>query len=428
MRFLKSLVFLSMPVFLACSSINKTDQAVDEKLHELLKEKNVFRLQTELGNVQNKLAEDRLLYYKTYCAQALGKEEQSNDYADVLLNDYKNQLNDTIIAELLAIKSSNYIRSYHYKKAADVYKILLEKYSNVLDSSEIADYQNEQLLFETLASVKPQCIQKQNDVKISAYRNKFNHLMAPVKCGGTADEFIFDTGANLSTITESRAKEMGLTIYESNIKVGSSTETTVQTKLGVADSLYVGDILFENVVFLVAPDNQLSFPTINYYIHGIIGFPVIHQMGEIGMCKDGTIIIPKEPKDRKLCNMFLEGLNPVVQLLSNSDTLLFTLDTGAKVSELSKRYYDNHMDEVKKNGKLGTSQRGGAGGIVEVEEYKLQNFKYTVGTKTDQLPEMPVSLTGYKFNKDFDGNLGQDVFTRFNKMILNFQYMYIDFE
>ena len=33
----------------------------------------------------------------------------------------------------------------------------------------------------------------------------------------------------------------------------------------------------------------------------------------------------------------------------------------------------------------------------------------------------------YKFNKDFDGNLGQDVFLKFNSLIINFENMYIDF-
>lgn len=428
MRNYKILMYLSILVFFACSNVSKNDSIVDKRLSDLLKSKNFYKLRLELDNVQNKLSEVRLLYYKTYCAQAFDNGQQSNEYADVLLSNYKNQLNDTIVSELLAIKSNNYIRSYHYKEAGDIYKTILEKYKSLLDSSEIADYQNAQQLFGTLALVRPQIIHKQNDIKISSYRNRFNHLMTPVKCGGIADEFIFDTGANLSAISVSYAKKMGLTFYESDITVGTVTHITVQTKLAVADSLYVGDILFENVVFLVTPDEQMSFPAINYEVHGIIGFPVIHQMGEIRMKKDGTVIVPKEVQDRKLHNMCLEGLNPIVQLISDSDTLLFTLDTGAKYTELSKRYYDNNKDEVEKNGKLQTSQRGGGGGVVEEKIYRLQNFPYTIGTKSNVLSEIPVILSEYTFNKYFDGNLGQDIFLQFNEMILNFQYMYIDFE
>jgi hypothetical protein len=221
---------------------------------------------------------------------------------------------------------------------------------------------------------------------------------------------------------------MGLTIFESNIEVGTSTDIKIQTKLAFADSLYVGDILFENVVFIVAPAEQMTFPSVNYEIHGVIGFPVFFQMGEIRVRKDGTMFIPQEPENRHLENMFLQRLNPVVQLLSGKDTLLLTLDTGARTSELSKKYYENHQAEVEQKGKLKTAMRGGGGGIVEVEEYELTDFPYQIGNIRNVLPEISVNLQNYNFNKPFDGNLGQDVITQFNEMILNFKYMYVDFE
>jgi predicted aspartyl protease len=337
-------------------------------------------------------------------------------------------MNDTIIAKILTVKADNYILSYHYREASDIYDTLIKQYPKVLDSAEIASYQNVQVLFGTLASVQPQRIHKQDDIEIAAYRNPFNHLMTPIKCGGITDEFIFDTGANLSTISDSCAKKMGLTIYQSDIEVGSSTGGSIQTQLAVADSLYVGNILFENVIFLVAPAEQMSFPSINYEIHGVIGFPVLHQMGEVHMQKDGEIIVPKEPKNKQLVNMYLDGLTPIVQVLSDRDTLLFNLDTGAKTSNLSKKYYDNHKTEIEQKSEQKTAQLGGAGGIVEVEQYLLQNFPYSIGTKSNVLPDISVMLSEQGVTKYFDGTVGQDIILQFNKMILNFQYMYVDFE
>jgi predicted aspartyl protease len=272
-------------------------------LTELLESKNFFKLQSTLTNVQNKLSEDRLLYYKMYCEQAFDNGLQSNECADILLDKYGKQLNDTIIAEILLVKSNNNIRDYQYKEATEIYNLLLTQYRSVLDSATIASCQNVLTLFGTLTAVKPQQIHKRENTEIKAYRNPFNHLLTPVKCGGVSDEFIFDSGANLSTISDSFAKKMGLTIFQSDIKVGTSTDINIQTQLAVADSLYVGDILFENVVFLVAPAEQMSFPSINYEIHGFIGFPILHQMSEIRMQKDGRIIVPKEPENRHLSNM-----------------------------------------------------------------------------------------------------------------------------
>jgi hypothetical protein len=276
--------------------------------------------------------------------------------------------------------------------------------------------------------VKPQRVRKPNDVEIAAYRNQFNHLMTPVKCGGIVDEFIFDTGANLSTITESYAAKMGLTLYESDINVNSSTNISVSTKLAVADSLYVGDILFENVVFLAVPDEQMSFPAINYYVHGVIGFPVIYQMDEIHLQQNGTVFIPAQPQDKPLRNMCIETLYPVVQVLSGADSLLFMMDTGARTSDLSAQYYNNHKDMVENDGVLYHEKRGGAGGVEEATVYRLKSFPYTIGSKNGVLSEISVNTISYSNSEHYDGILGQDLFTQFDKMILNFQYMYIDFE
>ena len=425
----RTLMYL-FPVFLliACSNVGDNKSITENKLADLLKNKDFFRLRKKLNTAQDKTDESRWLYYKAHCEQAFDNGIQSNEYADLLLSKYKKQLNDTSIVELLTVKATNCIRRCQYKKAADIYSTLLERYHSVLDSSEISNYRNSQQLFGTLELVKPQVIHRHSAIEIATYRNRFNHLMVPVKCAGHTDEFIFDTGANLSTVSAGYATKMGMTVFESDIEVGSSTNITVQTKLAVADSLYVGDILFEHVAFLVIEDEHLSFPALNYQIHGIIGFPVIHQMGEIRMHKDGTIGIPEKAQYKKLHNMLLEGLNPVVQLISNNDTLFFTLDTGAKTTELSHRYYERHKDKVEKNGKLETAQRGGAGRVMEVKQYELQNFPFTVGTKSSVLPDVPVLLSEYSFNKDFDGNTGQDIFMQFNDMILNFEHMYIDFE
>ncbi|MDR2066039.1 MAG: retropepsin-like domain-containing protein [Prevotellaceae bacterium] len=344
------------------------------------------------------------------------------------MSKYKKQLNDKIVSDLLTIKAGNHIRLYQYKEAADTYNLILSQYRTILDSVNISEYENVQQLWQTLSVVKPQRIHKLSDVEISAYRNQFNHLMIPVKCGQIADEFIFDTGANLSTISDSYAEKMNMTLYESDIKVNSSTSISVQTKLAVADSLYVGDILFENVVFLVVPGEQMSFPSVNYQVRGIIGFPVIYQMDEVHLRKNGTLFIPENPQDKRLSNIYIETLSSIVQLQSGNDSLLFTMDTGARTSELSERYYTKNKEKVEKNGTLLHVNRGGAGGIVETEVYRLENFPYTIGSKSGTLSEISVNTVPYDFNKYYDGNLGQDILAQFDEMILNFQYMYIDFE
>jgi predicted aspartyl protease len=415
-----------MFVFVACSNISKNDPITDRYLSDLLANKNYFKLRTELSNTKEKLSEDRFLYYKANCDDVFNDCLSSDQGVETLLTKYKKQLNDSIVSDLLAIKIRNHIRMFRYQEVAATCYLLLEQYGSVLDSAKTADYKNAQQMYEKLSSVKPTRIHKQDDVEIASYRNPFiNLLMIPVKSGGIRENFMFDTGADMSVVTMSYAEKMGMTIYETDTHVKTSTSHSVQVNIAVADSLYIGDILFENVVFLVMP--LFSIPEIDLYIRGIIGANEMRQLDEIHVRKDGSIFIPKISQEKQLHNMYLgglEGLSPIVQLQSSNDTLMLTFDTGANVTSLSKKYYDNHKEKVDKNGKLGSISNTGVGGSEDKRIYTLKDFSYAIGTKNNVLHEIDVEL----IDEDFDGNIGQDMIIPFEKMILNFQYMYIDFE
>jgi hypothetical protein len=429
---MKKIINIILVIELGIASIGctgvKTDPATDIYLSGLLDGKNFFKLRAELANVQGKLSEDRFLYYKAYCDDAFNDCPASEQCVEILFDKYKKKLCDSTISDLLAIKIRNHIRRFQYKEIAETCQLLLTQYGNVLDSAKTADYKNLQLVYEEISMVKPTRINKQKDVEIASYRHPImNFLMVPVKCGGINENFMFDTGANMSVITNTCAEKMGMTVYELSTRVETSTSHAVSAKIAVADSLYIGDILFENVVFLVMP--LPSIPAIDLYIRGIIGFPEMNQMAEVQISKDGRMHIPQTPHEKQLKNMFLsglEGLHPVVQLQSENDTLLLTFDTGANYTNLTKRYYGNHKEKVEKAGILENNFVSGAGGSESVTQYVLKDFPYTIGSKNNVLPEIDVEVTAH--NDDFDGNLGQDMITQFNEMILNFKYMYMDFE
>lgn len=428
MTSLKSFCFYLILTSLVSCSQKVSNQVVDGRLNDLLERRDYFKLRDELSKNESQLTEDRVLFFNAFVKKAFGERAGSNQDIEVLLEKYTPTLDDTSVVALLDAQAANYLHLYQYQKAAAIFEEILTKHAGTLDSAEAASYQNAKLLFGTFADTPPQKMHKPKDVSLASYRNQFNHLMTPVKVDTVQEDFIFDTGANLSTISESQALKMNLRIFEQSVEVGSSTQNEIQSKLAVADSFYVGEILFENVLFLVMPDDQLTFPEIAYTIKGIIGFPVIHQLGEVHLKKDGGIFVPKVASRKAAQNMFFEGLNPVVRAFSENDTLLFTFDTGAMATELSFKYYHDHQRDVEQKGAMQNNERGGAGGIVAVKEYMLPNFPLTIGTHPTSLDSIRVTLEEYDFNKYFDGNLGQDVLMKFNTLIINFEHLFIDFK
>ena len=345
------ILFLLAMWLMSYTTFIKNDKGLEELLKESVRNNNFFQVSTLLKNAKGKLPEATYLYYLAHCENKFDQCNSSNHHIATLLSKYQRNLDDTMIASLLGVKVSNCIRLYQYRQAAATCTEIISNFHKQLDSADIKSYQNAFQLFGALSEVPAQQMILKKDETIAAYRNKFNHLMVPVSSRADSAEFIFDSGAGLSTVSESFAKKMHLRIIESKVNVGSATTVNVQSRLAVADTLFVGGIQFRNVVFLVLPDEKLSFPQAKLVINGIIGFPVLYQMGEVHMYREGKIMVKKEPAKKPLHNLFLDDLVPVMAACTNTDTLLFNLDTGAKTSELSGKYYQAHKRFVEKNGK-----------------------------------------------------------------------------
>ncbi len=420
------LLLLSLTISSCSEKVN--DELVDKQLQAFLDKKDFFKLRDKLKESKSKLADHRFLYYQAFVDKALGENQLSNESINVLLQNFSEKFQDSIMADLISLKGANYVDLFEYKNAANTFTDLVRNYAKVLDSTEIEDFKNSTQLYAALQEVDKQTIQRHDEVKIKSFFNKFNHLMVPTKIHDISSDFIFDTGANLSTISESQAKVMNLTFLDDVIKVGTVTQVKINSKIAVADQLDLGGIIFKNVPFLVMSDEDLSFPEVNYKINGIIGFPLIKQLKEVHLGKDGTITIPGTTGKSNLNNLFLDGLTPVIQAYSGTESLILTLDTGAQSTDLSYKYFKKHEATIKSNGKIAIGKSGGAGGVTVKGVYQLPDFEIKVGTKKAKLPSVSIMREQYDFLDHFDGNLGQDFFMQFNALIINFEDMYVDFK
>lgn len=425
----KSICFLLIIIALtACTTDRPNNGALDRKMTGLLEAKDYFRLETALNNSGSQLSEAKELYYRAFVQNAFNRTEQSLQTIDRLFSKHKKSLNDSLIANLLLVKYDSHIKQFEYQQGAEALHTMLASYSHAMDSAKLEEYKRDYPVFEMLKNAPPQKICHTTDVTVPIRKNEFNHLTMQVICNGVREDFIFDTGANLSTIVESVAERMGIKPLEGSVQIGTSTGNYVAMKIGVADSLRISGLLFENVVFLIVPDENLSFPDFNYYIRGVIGFPLMYQMKEIRIDhRTGNIVVPQTPVKQNLHNLFLDGLEPVVQLVSGQDTLLFMMDTGAVTSEFSKKYFDEHRERIVETSNHITRKRGGAGGIIETEIYELTEAPFKIGNFQMTLPKISVETLEYSSTECFDGNLGQDVLMYFDEMILNFESMYLTF-
>lgn len=241
--------------------------------------------------------------------------------------------------------------------------------------------ENSRALMSALSDVPPESVDLVDSGPIQATRNPLGSWNVPVQVNGSAGQWIFDTGANFSTLSESEAKRMRLTIRQTKTYVNGSTGKRNALQLAVASDLQIGAAHVHNVIFLVIADPSLYIPPLHYQIAGILGLPVLRALGRVAISNTGAAVIrPAEAATQTAPNLFFDGADPILDADHNQHHLQMFLDTGANASVLYRDAFDAIGRE--KGLKLQTKREhvAGAGKVIK--------------RKMEFLPTFEIELTG----------------------------------
>lgn len=321
-----------------------------------------------------------------------------------------------------------YVRTYRYGDAAEVYATLAGDAAT--DSAGRENAANVRGLWGALAATSAQTIEASGPARLQTTRDAANLVNVAVTANGRTIDFVWDTGANLSTVIESTAREMGFRGLDATVNVGSSTGTMTRAHVGVAPELRIGGATVRNAVFLVFPDSALAFPQINYQIRGIVGFPVISGFGATTVMRSGDLVLGDTAAadaggEQNLC---LRGLMPIVAAEHAGQRMHFGMDTGAQTTSLYPPFHAARRALVEASGAPAQVQTGGAGGMRQVRAYSLAPLTLTIGGREATVPRVSVYVDPTADDSDkLFGNIGQDVIRQFESMTLDFRRMQLRF-
>ncbi|MGN6802573.1 MAG: retropepsin-like aspartic protease [Ginsengibacter sp.] len=421
-QFLFSAILLT--IFFACNQ--KNSSKVFSQLDSLVQHKEFFKLESQFQKEKDQLDKRQQLYFNAFLNNAFNKNSIAVKQVDSIIENYPKLFQDSVKSMLLQIQEDSYFKLFQYAKAAETDSILIHDYASVLDSSDLADRKNKFLLTNALRHTPPQYISKDLVTEIRWKRNPLGLITIPVKHDTSTFNAIFDTRANISSITQSFAKKLDLKILPVNYTESSgATGMEFKTGLGIADSLVIGNILIRNAVFQVMPDSVLYIAPLKTSLDLILGFPVIAALGEIHIVKDGQMIIPKIQNESALHNLSLHELDPVVLLKTGNDTLAFNFDLGASTTDLYSAFYQKYKSKIIKEGFQKKIHVAGAGGILEKTVYIIPSLPLTLGDKTKTIDSVDVFMQKVFPKEILFGNIGNDFASQFTDLVLNFDKMYI---
>jgi len=248
----------------------------------------------------------------------------------------------------------------------------------------------------------------------------------PFSINGVHATYWFDTGAELSVLTESEAKRFGLRVRPTSGQVGDVNGTRVNTQIAVADELSIGSIQIKHVAFLVLPDNQPPFNEQSPSSRGLIGIPVLLAFETFvwGADKSFEIGIKSSQKSVAQAALCFDGNHPVVQVAYGKHGLAFSLDTGATNTDLYPPFASAFPELIRSATKTDSHKMEGAGGAKYMEAATLDSLEFSIGGFPATLKSVGVLLkptTGA--SRFFAGNLGIDLLQQAHKTTFDFKAM-----
>jgi Aspartyl protease len=323
--------------------------------------------------------------------------------------------------------ADDFTKIYRYADAAKAFDDLLAHFAREVAPADLQNDRDNSGVVHLLKAAPPQTISLDGPVRLKTQRDPTGDLDTDLRVNGVSGHWLLDTGANMSVVTVSFAKRIGVNALPGYGQTSSGI-TGIENRLQVAvlPELKFGSATVHNVVLLILADKNLNVGTAkgNHQIDAVLGYPVLQALGALTFSEDGTLEAGHSaaPEDAG-ARMFMDGLTPMIECGVNGKNLLFDLDTGANGSMLSVRYFKGFKAQSG-SWKKAKHEGSGAGGVKVTEVYLVPTLELKVGDQIATLHSIPIftSAIGTDLD-DVYGNLGQDMLAGFDSFTLDFAHM-----
>jgi predicted aspartyl protease len=316
----------------------------------------------------------------------------------------------------------------HYAAASDTLSVLLKDFAPELSPAAKQNTTNDRNTFELPRGAPPQSISGARNFKVTVQRDPINDIEVPIAIGSKTQWWIFDTGANITTISLSSAKQLGLVLSNGHANTQSGeTGNEVSLSTTVIPELHFGSIVLHNVVSLVMDDKVLDFnlgKSGHYTIQGILGYPALAALGSFAMSGNKMTISPQAQPSTGSAKLYIEGLTPLVEATVEGKELLFQFDTGENGAELSAKYVRAFPQQFASL-KAVNARPGGAGGVRPLTAYPLPKLVIHLGAATANFLNITAISQdrGVYPQDELFGNMGQGLLQQFRTYTIDFTRM-----
>lgn len=361
-------------------------------------------------------------FFKAAYANAVNKPDSSLYWLRTYLGRKKKPPKDMAFP-YYNLEHDNYVRSFRFREAAATGTYLLRKFKSEYKDDEEKGIRYANLIWQALEKEPVQKIEQPQVDTIPFTRDIAGLINLKVLANETESAFVFDTGAGLSSITESHAKKLGLKILpDSGIYVAGFNNIYNPVRIGIAPELQFGQVKIYNEPFLVFSDEAFTFANGAYKINGIIGFPIAKGLGRIHIESKQLVLEKHRQDDPTLVpNFFIETLRPILMLEYKGKLLPFNFDTGANTSSFSKPLFELDSVSLLQVGKYIQATNASAGGATTRRVLEVPSLEMKLNGETIKLINPDIDTENHHVSSDkLYGNIGQDLLRQYKRVVIDF--------
>lgn len=424
MRIINKLSFFFIAFLLGYSSAYSQTQA-DAKMGEILNSGDLFQLREQYSILKDSVSIEMLsLISEAQLGIGFNQLARADAALDNLLQFHQAELGAETSIGMAALRAMNLLNLGLYSQAGKAGEDLVNALKDAIPFESLYSFVFIERMGKSLSNCPKPYLERPSHNIIVPMKcdtvGRGNHFYIPVEVNGITKDYIFDTGCSFGNfVSENYAEEVGLKIISDSIPVSGMNIGFV--KLAIADSLKVGEIVYHNPIFMVAPPDKEVDSVFTF--DGVLGYHFIRDIKEVIIDNESkSFVFPYQISEGEP-NMFLSSNTPNVRIEYEGQPFDLVFDTGNVKSDLGNSFAQM-FPEALSGLEEHESSRGGFGGVSQVKAVTLPKFSFSLSGR-------PVTLHNTEVLKEsaesqlFSGSLGADFVLSFKRLIINYENMFI---
>lgn len=331
-------------------------------------------------------------------------------------------LSPTRLALVLGSLADANLKLYRYAEASALYTRLLTEAPAGLTPTLLKDDQDDADTIKLLLNAPPQTIEINTPIDLPTHSDRLKSITANLTVHNITAPWILDTGANFSVVSETFARQLGLTLSSGIAHTQGATGAENPLHTAILDALTIGTATVHNVVLLVLPDANLTLQSgrKTSVIPALLGYPVFQALGIIRFTHDHHFQAgPTLPLTGDSSPIYMEKLNVLFSARTHNLSRPFLFDSGADATTFFLPYYREFPADFLHQ-KQGTRNGYGAGGTSTDQVFILDHVDLELANHITDLQHVAVFKDPQNtLSDEYEGSLGRDLINSVDSLTLD---------